>query len=113
MKLRTGFVSNSSASSFVIDKKYLSAHQVYQICNYNHFGEQLGLECADDDFWRIREDDKRIYGDTIMDNFDFYEFLEKIGVQEEHIQKEDGYGYVWDEWDDVDYDKMLEEDDED
>ena len=41
MKIRNGFVSNSSSSSFVIDKSKLTEKQVRQVVNYEGSGEYL------------------------------------------------------------------------
>jgi hypothetical protein len=39
MKLRQGFVSNSSSSSFIIDKKHLSTEQIRAIKNHLEVGK--------------------------------------------------------------------------
>jgi len=77
MKIRAGFVSNSSSSSFVINKANLNYEQIDQILNH--------IDVAGDEAWRIREDYARIFGDTCMDNFDMDKFLRDIGVKDEYV----------------------------
>jgi hypothetical protein len=90
MKIRTGFVSNSSSSSFVIDKKNLSTLQIEQIYNHIELGKRWGLEWADtSDAWHITETDETIAGSTMMTNFDIYELLNMIGVDEQYITVEE------------------------
>ncbi len=87
MKTRLGFVSNSSSSSFVISKKFLSPYQIERI--KNHLKESKELSPADweedwwnedHDQWDIIEKDYLVRGDTCMDNFDMATFLSRIGV---------------------------------
>ena len=85
MKVRLGFVSNSSSASFVIYKRNLSKLQIMAI--KSHY---ISLDFIRDgrhswDEWHIHEDDYEIRGYTSMDNFDMHKYLEKIGVNEEHI----------------------------
>jgi hypothetical protein len=104
MKLRIGFVSNSSSSSFVLDKSKLTAIQCDWIKNptdaikmiekmdgidaYARFGD---IACAAD--WNVVEYVKTISGSTWMDNFDYIEFINYIGASKAFIKKEsDG---VW------------------
>ena len=81
MKIRMGFVSNSSSSSFLIQRKYISESQLEQIVNHD--------DEAGDDEWEITVTDTIVRGFTIMDNFDMAEFLEKIGVDSDHILWDD------------------------
>ena len=80
MKVRNGFVSNSSSTSFVISKMQLTKTQVSMIINHIDVCQTLEEECSADitDEYNIIENDGFISGDTIMDNFGMSEFLEKI-----------------------------------
>jgi len=93
MKARTGFVSNSSSSSFVIDRDYVSKKQLDKIVN--HIDVSKELETEDDEFgwyndqedaWTIETTDTEIRGDTHMDNFDMTHFLRQIGIPDCAIQ---------------------------
>ena len=96
MKNRNGFVSNSSSSSFVIDKQYISAHQMEQIENHIEEGKKMGMygalgevdtyEIDKYDAWTIDDLGKVIRGFTIMDNFSMDEFLMKIGIPSDKIE---------------------------
>jgi len=82
MKIRIGFVSNSSSSSFVVSLRKLSLEQLCKILNHQYWGEKLGIEYAKSDSWDITIRKGVLYGDTSMDNFDMETFLEKLGVTE-------------------------------
>lgn len=85
MKKRTGFISNSSSSSFIILKSHLSAEQIDKIKNHSSLGKELGIEYWDD-AWSIHESDNEIVGTTWMDNYPMHHFLTKIGVNEDHVK---------------------------
>ena len=117
MKIRNGFVSNSSSSSFVILKKYLSEEQIKKIKNhieycvkenlfdlkdtYNHLLDEYisdyPKEKADQkakryikyNEWNITEWTDIITGGTSMDNFNMYEFMETIGVPLDKVKWRD------------------------
>jgi hypothetical protein len=88
MKTRNGFVSNSSSSSFCIEKRHLTAQQIDDIHNYTEVGLRLnkdrekgislylGIGCT----WDITETDSHIEGSTFIDNFDMHKFLAAIEV---------------------------------
>lgn len=44
----------------------------------------MGLDYSEEG-WSISENEHEVEGYTFMDNFDMMEFLEKIGVKDEHI----------------------------
>lgn len=98
MKLRAGFVSNSSASSFVIMKHDLSQAQIDMIKNHDtearRIVEEKGFKikktsygeiCEElfyslDEPWFINENDDFIMGYTSMTNFSMNDFLHEIGI---------------------------------
>ena len=89
MKIRQSFVSNSSSSSFVINAKKITAHQLYQIENYEEISKEYQSYHESDDYcsdnWYIDNHGGRIELSTHMDNFDMREFLDYIGVPEDAI----------------------------
>jgi hypothetical protein len=80
MKIRNGFVSNSSSSSFVIQKTKLTSEQIAKIKNHR---EYISALC---DEWRIRDFSGILFGATNMDNFDMESFLDLIGVSNSDIE---------------------------
>lgn len=114
MKVRNGFVSNSSSSSFVIKKKYLTDEQIGQIKNYHKealrlveegkardsirwddprnqddsFMELPDFGYLDNDWW-INETDTNIEGSCVIDNFSMMSFLHAIGVDTSKVDYED------------------------
>lgn len=92
MKLRTGFVTNSSSSSFTIAKSNLTADQIDKIKNHIEAAKELKMDDSyydKWDKWSITETDYSIHGFTIMDNFNMSKFLRLIGVDGEDVEWED------------------------
>jgi len=76
MKIRKGFVSNSSSSSFSIEKEDLTQSQIYMLLGYDGFKDNS-------DGWVIEEYEDLITGWTHMDNGYIHEFMEFIGITED------------------------------
>lgn len=86
MKIRQGFVSNSSSSSFVIPMSALTPEQLDKIHNHIEEGKKMGMECCrEGDAWDIQE--STISLSTYMDNFDMYHFLQAIGVDMDKVDR--------------------------
>jgi hypothetical protein len=95
VKIRSGFVSNSSSSSFILDKHFLSPAQIAAICNHMSYAEENKLKswkeyepykCGYiDDTWHVEERDNVLKLSIWMDNFDMTQFLIDIDVAEEAI----------------------------
>lgn len=98
MKKRTGFVSNSSSASFIIDKDCLSKRQIDKIHNHIEEAKRMSdpkntpdgyeFQYGWDDAWTINERKGYISGDTTMTNFSMDEFLIDIGIDESDIKWE-------------------------
>jgi hypothetical protein len=89
MKIRNGFVSNSSSSSFIIAKAYLTKDQVQAILDFHkkmdenevYFGDD-GNQLYDDDCY-IRFECR-----NIADKLE--KMLTKMGIQKKHYLMTDG-----------------------
>ena len=84
MKIRNGFVSNSSSSSFLISKRNLSDEQINGIYNHEEYSGEA-------DAWSVSEQGNAyIFVSTFMDNFDMYEYLtEELNIDKNKIKWED------------------------
>jgi hypothetical protein len=97
MKVRTGHVSNSSSSSFIIDRYGVSQRQVDKILCHIKVSEEMPYredeDCVCDvewcnrpeDEWNIKVTDITVAGTTNIDNFDMRHFLYRIGVADKDI----------------------------
>lgn len=85
MKLRLGFVSNSSSSSFVV--RNLTHREAHLLKNIGEFIEKVKPEDWTYNDWTIEELPKgeglRFY--TTMDNFNMVRLIESLGLKIEDI----------------------------
>ena len=114
MKIRLGFVSNSSSCSFTISKKGLTDEQISQIKGHIKVAKKLaklgkvqytdasaidperwhlvGKKNAPDvgfigeeDAWDVKDQGDKILVGTTMTNFDLKAFVKAIGVPKKNI----------------------------
>jgi len=92
MKIRNGFVSNSSSSSFIVKKSKITDVQRNLIDNAIIVCEKLGWgdinNSGETTDWSITDydDEDYIKFSTWMDNFDMCEFLIRIGLNEDDFE---------------------------
>lgn len=94
MKTRTGFVSNSSSSSFILHKAYVTPDQIAKIIDHQNSGEEWAEEWP----WKIEERETTILGEVFMDNFDMREYMSKLGIDvdnEEVVEWEGNAAELW------------------
>jgi hypothetical protein len=99
-------IKNYQNVALGMTKKVLDA-EGYRDCSYRvwltdpdgtprNFDDAEEIEYASgtffDDFWDIIETESEVSGRTNIDNFDFYNFLLRLGVPREHIKYEDWGG---------------------
>lgn len=115
-KKRTGWVSNSSSSSFIIQDKYISQYQkdllldpkgkLKEVCwnrweNLDYFEKEEDYDDVFDNYiakirddlyledldgWDVVEDDYHISFSTYMDNFDYLYYIGLIGIPEKYVK---------------------------
>jgi hypothetical protein len=106
MKIRNGFVSNSSSSSFLIPINALTENQITKIQNHIEVTKNWllqndsDIDAYEDDKWEIQVTDKCVYGYTFMDNFNMSFFLRKILNLKNYI--------YWENFDDGGFDLDLD-----
>lgn len=95
MKVRNGFVSNSSSSSFIILRSSMNDKQKEMLFDHIHIGEEIDKELKSQggnpryeyyEEWYMEEDDFSVWCHTTMDNFDLVHFLlMEVGLEEDDI----------------------------
>ena len=85
MKNRTGFVSNSSASSFSIPLEALREEQADTLTRFNELRDSI-IPDNYHDSWTIMKGENAVVGDTIMDNGDMEKFMKAIGLDPDKIE---------------------------
>jgi hypothetical protein len=105
MKIRTGFVSNSSSASFTIMRDDLTDEQIgalekatvdrKTLCE----GFDIGYLDGVDDAWDILFTEDRVSGVTICCNGCIWEFFDKLGIPRKIVSFVDD-----NDWEDADED---------
>lgn len=87
MKIRNGFVSNSSSSSFIILLERITEEQKQMIYNHIAIGQEIDRKLREEgkepiyeyyEDWNIKEDDFSLWCSTSMDNFDLDTFVRDV-----------------------------------
>ena len=102
MKIRNGFVSNSSSSSFVVLKDAINSDQLDKILSYEKWVEffisndtndilKELFEYCDDSPWNISEYEDFIFGETSMDNFNMEDYFDYIKIDKNYSKWDEGY----------------------
>ena len=89
MKVRNGFVSNSSSASFILQVSKMSDLQIYAMFHMDEIKRLLGI-VDDSDSWIITDNGEFIRGSTIMDNGEIDTFFKVIGLPSNAIVSYEG-----------------------
>ena len=88
MKTRSGFVSNSSSASFILQLSKMSDVQEHAMSHIVQVAKTLDFSKSDIDdlsYWTINEDSEFIRGSTVMDNDGMDRFFKAIGLSQDAI----------------------------
>jgi hypothetical protein len=86
MKIRFDFVTNSSSSSFIVSKKYLTRDQINQI-------KHLAIMSSGYDNWCIEETYNALSGFSSTDNIRLIESMEEMGIDMSKVHFGPQHGY--------------------
>jgi hypothetical protein len=83
MKVRSGFVSNSSSSSFIISTDDITVEQFKKIANYIEGSDAIGITVHTR--WYIQEENNKVVGVTTGDDGQMKRYLNEIGIDHNAI----------------------------
>jgi len=88
MKIRLGFVSNSSSASFVVALNKLNEEQLKKLLDYKNVSDCYDFDnpnCKYHDYWNITVDENKgvVVGYTSMDNGYLSNYLKDCNIPEE------------------------------
>ena len=92
MKIRAGFISNSSSSCFIISKNDLTQKMINKINDHINYAAENFPDISyayENQRWDVNEYEDKIAVYTWMNNFDMHQFLLNIGVGEDDIKSGD------------------------
>ena len=82
MKVRNGFVSNSSSSSFVIGKNFMTEEQSAEFSKFLNEYHVSG-DCLEDTY--IFESPFYFFGEISIHDTEVMSFLKKVGVDTKYV----------------------------